>query len=83
MSTATFDKLVYLETLKAGGVPEEQARVHAHALDAAMHEAVATKADVEMVRLEIANAKNELLRWVVPLFLAQIGLLIGVMLKLN
>ncbi|MEI8395581.1 MAG: hypothetical protein WCF85_12645 [Rhodospirillaceae bacterium] len=50
MSVATFDKLVYLETLKAAGVADDQARAHAHALDEALRDSVATKADVE--RLE-------------------------------
>ena len=81
MST-TFDKLAYLETLRAGGVAEEQAKVHAHALDAALHEAVATKADVDMVRLEVEKSKNEILRWVSPLILAQMALTVSVLLKL-
>ncbi len=81
MST-TFDKLAYLETLRAGGVAEEQAKVHAHALDAALHEAVATKADVDMVRLEVEKSKNEILRWVIPLILAQMALTVSVLLKL-
>lgn len=82
MST-TFDKLAYLETLRAGGIPEDQAKVHAHALDAALHEAVATKADVDLVRLEIEKSKNEILRWVIPLTLAQMALTVGVLLKIH
>jgi hypothetical protein len=46
MSTITFDKLSYLETLKASGVPEAQARAHAIALDEAFRDTVATKADI-------------------------------------
>ena len=80
MST-TFDILAYLETLKAGGVPEDQARVHAHALDTALHEAVASKADVENVRLEVERSKNDILRWVIPLILGQMALTVGVLLK--
>ena len=79
----TFDKLAYLETLRAGGITEEQAKVHAHALDAALHEAVATRADVDMVRLEIEKSKNEVLRWVIPLILAQMALTVGVLMKLT
>ena len=33
MTTITFDRLTYLETLKASGIPEAQARAHAVALD--------------------------------------------------
>jgi hypothetical protein len=65
MSTVTFDKLAYLETLKASGVPEDQARAHAYALDAALRDAVSTKADVEAVRLEVERSKNEILRWLI------------------
>jgi hypothetical protein len=50
MSVTTFDKLAYLESLKAGGVPEPQARAHAQALDDALRDSVATKADI--LRLE-------------------------------
>ena len=81
--TTTFDKLAYLETLRAGGVTEEQAKVHAHALDAALREAVATKADVDSVRLEIEKSKNEILRWVIPLILAQMAMTVGILLKMT
>ena len=36
MSVITFDKLAYLETLKAAGIPEQQARAHTVALDDAL-----------------------------------------------
>ena len=39
-----------MERLKAGGIPEGQARVHAEALDDALRETVATKHDVELLR---------------------------------
>lgn len=47
---------------------------------------LATKSDIVLaktdLRLEISNSKNEILRWIVPLILAQMGLLIGILLKL-
>jgi hypothetical protein len=46
MNTATFDKLAYVDALRAGGVPEDQARVHANALDSALRDTVATKEDL-------------------------------------
>lgn len=82
MST-TFDKLAYLETLKAAGVPDDQARAHTHALDAAFRESVATKGDIEGLRLEVEKAKLDVLRWMIGLALAQIGLLVGVLLKIS
>lgn len=58
MSSVTFDKLAYLETLKAAGVPESQARAHAHALDEALRDSVATREDVN--RLEALIRESEL-----------------------
>lgn len=34
---------------------------------------LATKADIEMVRRELAETKAELLKWVAGLFVAQVG----------
>ena len=53
MSTTTFDKLLYLETLKAAGVAEEHARAHAHALDEALRDSVATKSDLREMELRL------------------------------
>ncbi|TVQ52796.1 MAG: hypothetical protein EA355_14455 [Rhodobacteraceae bacterium] len=47
MNVAVFDRLAYLDALKAGGVSEEHARAHASALDAALRDSVATKGDLE------------------------------------
>ncbi|MBF0267241.1 MAG: hypothetical protein HQL44_01485 [Alphaproteobacteria bacterium] len=58
MSSVTFDKLAYLETLKASGIPEPQARAHAHALDDALRDSVATREDV--ARLEALIRETEL-----------------------
>jgi len=74
MSTATFDKLPRLEIFNAS----------------ALHDAVASKANVELVRIEvervhtaIEKAKGEVLRWVLPFILAQIGLAVGLLVKLH
>ena len=40
MATATFDTLKFVERLKAGGVPEEQAKAEAEALVSALSEAM-------------------------------------------
>ncbi|MBF0563327.1 MAG: hypothetical protein HQL37_15245 [Alphaproteobacteria bacterium] len=60
MSIATFDKLIYLETLKASGIPDDQARAHAHALDEALRDAVATKADIFAIRSDMELLKRDL-----------------------
>jgi hypothetical protein len=43
-----FDKLAYIDRLKAGGIEEQAARAHAEALDQALREEVATKHDLEI-----------------------------------
>ena len=49
----TFDKLLYIDRLKSGGIEERHARAHAEALDQALRDTVATK-------LDLAAAKQEL-----------------------
>ena len=49
MTTLTFDKLAYLEKLKASGIPEAQARAHAVALDEALRELRASEPLVELL----------------------------------
>jgi len=44
----SFDKLAYIDRLKAAGIDEPQARAHAEALDQALREEVATKHDLEI-----------------------------------
>ncbi len=53
MSTVTFDKLAYVEKLKAGGISPDAARLHADALDEALRESVSTKADLRELELSI------------------------------
>jgi hypothetical protein len=58
----TFDRLAYVDRLKEAGFEEKQARAHAEALDTALRDSVATKADVERVQREIGEAKTQLRR---------------------
>ena len=44
----SFDKLAYIDRLKAAGIEEQAARAHAEALDQALREGVATKHDLEI-----------------------------------
>jgi hypothetical protein len=55
-----FDKLVYMDRLKAAGIAEEQARAHADAMNEALREAVATKADARDIKAELTTVKAEL-----------------------
>ena len=50
MENLLFDKLAYVDRLTKAGLNEQQARAFSDALDEALKESVATKADI--VRLE-------------------------------
>ena len=87
MTTITFDRLTYLETLKASGIPEAQARAHAIALDEALRDSVATRGDLREseLRLEakietaVANGKTDVVKWVVGVAFAQGALILAVL----
>jgi hypothetical protein len=56
-----FDKLTYIDRLKRAGIGEDEARAHGEALDNALRESVATKADVSALKADLLAVKNELL----------------------
>jgi hypothetical protein len=55
VATLTFDKLAYVDRLKAAGVGEREARALAEGLDQALREEVATKTDLAAVKTELAG----------------------------
>ena len=61
----TFDKLTYIDRLKAAGFAEPRARAMADGLDQALREEVATKSDLAVLRAEFKSdlgvLKGELL----------------------
>jgi hypothetical protein len=61
MNNIAFDRLNYVETLKSAGIPEAQARAHAHALDDAMRDSVATRSDITSLRTEIEMFKRDII----------------------
>jgi hypothetical protein len=82
MTTMTFDKLAYIDRLKAAGFAEPQARAMADGRDQALREEVATKSDIATLRGEMIGLKGELLaamkadkidffKWVVMLIVGQ------------
>jgi hypothetical protein len=93
MTTLTIDTLRYTNRLKAAGVPQAQAEAEAEALaEAVATFDTATKADIretenvlrreiEVTRREIAEAKLDLIKWIVGLALAQFGLLVGILMR--
>jgi hypothetical protein len=80
MATITFDTLKFVHRLRDAGFPEGQAEAIAEAFKDASGEAdLVTKTDLHT---GLAELKFDLLKWVVGLALAQLGLLIGIFLKL-
>ena len=73
MATITFDTLKFVEKLKAGGVPDAQAKAEAEALVAAFSEAMdsqlATKSDINHLEREVL-----VIKWMVGLVLGGIFL---------
>jgi hypothetical protein len=52
-----FDRLTYIDRLKRGGIGDDQARAHAEAMDAALRESVATRADIDAIKLALAGVE--------------------------
>ena len=60
MTTMTFDRLAYIDRLKAVGFTEPQARGMADGLDQALREEVASKSDIAALRAELKGDLNGL-----------------------
>ena len=61
MSTAiAFDTLAYAKKLRAAGVPETQAEVHAEAMAELVEERLATKLDIELLRRDMKEMEMRL-----------------------
>ncbi|HNA28785.1 MAG TPA: hypothetical protein PLL19_09755 [Thiobacillaceae bacterium] len=76
MTTITFDTLKFANRLKAAGVPAQQAEAEAEALaDALSSFDIATRTD-------LIELKTDIIKWIVGIALAQIGLLVGILFKL-
>jgi hypothetical protein len=84
-----FNALTYIDRLVRGGFSQDQARASAEALESALSESVATKPDIadlkheitsatRDLRLEIAQAKNEILRWAFGFNLILIGAIFAI-----
>lgn len=81
MSSITFDKLAYVDTLTKGGVPEGQARAQADALDVALRDTVATKGDIARLEANVARGlaeqKADILKWMIGAFIAFAAIIIA------
>ena len=76
MSTTTFDTLGYFEKLKAAGVPEAQAKAQADSLRELIDARLVTKDHLD---IRLAELKNDLLRWMTGIAIAQTALIIAVL----
>ncbi len=97
MSAAAFDTLKFARRLQAIGLPPDQAAGLSEAFAEIMVTELATKSNLaefsaalraefrlecEKLRTEIAASRSEILRWILPLILAQLGLTVGVLMRL-
>ena len=74
MTATTFDTLVYAKRLRDAGVPEPQAEAQASALAEALRQGSSDLVTKQDLAVALAELKADLLRWVVGLFIAQVGL---------
>lgn len=93
MPAAAFDTLRLARRLQGLGLPPGQADGFAEAFADTMVTELATKSDIaelrsefrlecERLRTDIAASRSDIIRWVVPLLLAQMALTVGVLLRI-
>jgi cell division septum initiation protein DivIVA len=94
MPAAAFDTLRLARRLQGLGLPPGQADGFAEAFADTMVTELATKSDLaelraefrlecERLRTDIAASRADIIRWVVPLILAQMALTVGVLLRVS
>jgi len=74
MTTTTFDTLAYAKHLRDAGVPEPQAEAQAAALADALRQSASDLVTKQDLAVALAELKADLLKWVIGLFIAQVGL---------
>ena len=80
MSSVTFDTHKFVQRLRQSGLPEAQAEAMADALKESQENAeLVTKKDLQIA---IADLRTDLMKWVIGLALAQIGLLVSILMRL-
>jgi len=80
VATITFDTLKFANRLKEAGVPAAQAEAEASAIaDALVSSDLVTRSDLQVA---IAELRADIIKWMVGLALAQVGLLVGILVKL-
>lgn len=74
MTTLTFDTLAYAKRLRDAGMPEPQAEAQAAALADALRQSTGDLVTKQDLAVAMADLKADLLKWVIGLFIAQVGL---------
>jgi hypothetical protein len=75
MSATTFDTLQFDKELKKGGFNEAQAEALTNALAKVVaNEEIVTKSDL---KVQLAELKTELIKWVLGVSLAQTGIILS------
>lgn len=83
MTALTLDTLRYTKRLIAAGVSREQAEAQAEALSEAVADTIATKSDIAGVRLELRDAKYDLLKWFIGISVLQTVAVIATVVRLS
>lgn len=83
MSAITFDTLAYVKTLREAGVEEKQAEAQATALAAVLKSGSGELATKQDLAAALAELKADLLKWIIGLFIAQVGLFAALAKLLN
>ena len=87
MTTVTFDTHQVILALKKRGFSEDQAKGITEALQEINLDGVASKSDIVTLKAEfkaeIFELKAEIFKWLIPLFIGQYALIIGVLLKMH
>ncbi|GHT97164.1 hypothetical protein AGMMS49545_23700 [Betaproteobacteria bacterium] len=83
-------ELQVYEALVAAGAPKEAAKDAAESINKAIDnryaihsKELATRGDIEQVRAEVEKTKNDIIKWVIGLFIAQTALLMTIVSKLT
>ncbi|MCA3269288.1 MAG: CCDC90 family protein [Alphaproteobacteria bacterium] len=83
MATLTIDTYTSVTRLREAGFEEKQAKAVIDVLQAADLGAVSSKQDIvdlrADLRVDIANIKADLLKWIIPILLAQVGSVVALM----
>lgn len=81
MTAITFDTLKFVKKLEAAGIKANEAEAIAEAQREAFDEMM--KVNELATKSDLLEMKFDLLKWIVGLALAQLGLIVGILLKLS